>query len=422
MTGHPCLLPLRAVAGTAALLSVIVLALPAGAEPAPPFATLLNASADTPRAQAIAADVAVAEGLAAQARARPNPVASVLTENVAGSAPYAGFAGAETTLQIAQPFELGGKRAARIAAGLANRTLAQTRAETARLAYAHDLALAYAGVEIAERRIERAADEVAQAEADTRIARALVDAGKEPRLRGLQAETALGGLRADLELTKANRLAALARLSALAGREIPFTGISESLIEQVPPGLPVGPAAPTHYSAYRTALAESEAAARRVRVEETRIAPDITATLGVRRLEREGATALLVGASVPLPLWDRNRGAIAAARAEAHGAAARAEMARLDAAAGAAGAAAQVEAGQRRVETARRFLATAEEGYRLGRIAYEAGKAPLSELISARRNLGAARTQVLDALADRFTAFANLARIEGRTVTGDQTQ
>ncbi|MFT8108436.1 TolC family protein, partial [Salmonella enterica subsp. enterica serovar Enteritidis] len=82
---------------------------------------------------------------------------------------------------------------------------------------ATELARAYAGAEIASRRIELAEDEVEEATADLKAARALVGAGKEARLRQVQAETELNTLEADLETTRAQKVAALARLSALAG-------------------------------------------------------------------------------------------------------------------------------------------------------------------------------------------------------------
>jgi outer membrane protein, heavy metal efflux system len=125
---------------------------------------------------------------------------------------------------------------------------------------------------------------------------------------------------------------------------------------------------------------------------------------------------------VPLPLFDSNRGNIAAARAEVAGAEARAEVARTEAEAELRGAIAQAEASEARVRAAQASLATAQEGYRLARIAYEGGKAPLIELLTARRNLGLARGVVLDAQAGRFTTYAILARLQGRTITGDPIQ
>ena len=148
----------------------------------------------------------------------------------------------------------------------------------------------------------------------------------------------------------------------------------------------------------------------------------MTASIGVRRFEGDNANALVAGVTVPFPLFDRNRGNIAAAQAELRGADARTTAVRLEAEAEISAALAFDEAAEARVAAAERTLQTAEETYRLARIAYEAGKSPLIELIAARRGLGVARGIVLDAATARLEARASLARLQGRTITGDLIQ
>ena len=274
--------------------------------------------------------------------------------------------------------------------------------------------------DVADQRIMLAEGEVEQAQNILRAARVLVDAGKEARLRALQAEAALNAVSADLEGAKADRIAAYARLSALAGVEETFTGLSESLLT-VPVAAPAyGPVDPMTSSSFLAAQAEREAAERRLTAEQKRAIPDVTAIVGVRRLDYENATALTAGVSIPLNIFDRNRGNIAASQAEAQAAAARLAMARNDAIAEARAAGAQIAAAQSRVAAAEASQRTAEETYRLARIAYEAGKSPLVELLNARQGLGAARGIVLDAKVASFEARAQLARLQGRTLSGDE--
>lgn len=392
-----------------------------GASPAPDFATLLNGSGDAPRQVVLNTEVQRAEGQLVQARARPNPNISVYAENFAGSSPYGGYGRGETTVQYNHPFELPGKRSSRIAAGEAGVVAAQARGTEGRLTYAFDLARAYAAAEIAERRISVAEYEVEEARADLRLARALVGAGKEARLRQLQAETELNTLSADLAGRQADRAAALARLSALAGASVPFTGVSESLLDRMERPAS-GPPNPLQTAAVRAAVAEREAAARRVTAQRRFALPDITAQIGVRRLEIDNATALVAGVSLPLNLFDRNQGNIAAAEAELRGAEARVRGAMLDAQAASGAAAGAVTAAEARVAAAERTLDTASETYRLARVAYEAGKSPLIELLAARRGLGTARAVLVDAQSVRIDAYANLARLSGLTVTGEPVQ
>ncbi len=371
---------------------------------------------------ALDAEEARARGLAQQARARLNPVLSIYAENFAGDRERNASDQRQTTFQVDLPIEVGGKRSARIAAGAAEIAAARERGIDGRLAYATELARIHVGVEIAERRIALAEDEVEEATTDLKVARALVDAGKEARLRQVQAESELDTLRAELETARAQRTAALARLSALAGAEVPFTGLSESLLDRLTAKPAAGPVDPLQATTVRVAEAARGAAAKAVTAQQRLAIPNITAQFGVRQLRVASGPAVVAGIAVPLPFFDRNRGNIAAARADYQAAGARAAEARLEAEAGSRTSLALVEAMDRRAVAADRAKATAEEGYRLARIAYEAGKSPMIELLAARHTLGAARGVILDAAAARIDARANLARLQGLSITGEPVQ
>lgn len=408
-----------------ALIGTLAALMPASiaqSQTAPPFAQLLRQARDTPRVTALDADVARAQGLAQQARARPNPSLSVYAENFIGDRSRNATDQQQTTFQIDQPLELGGKRSARIAAGEAGIAVAQARGLDGRLAYATELARAYAGAEIAGRRIGVVQAQVDEASADLRVARALVDAGKEARLRQLQAETELGTLEAEMETVRAQQTVALARLSALAGVATSFTGISDSLLDRLSAKPVIGPIDPMLATTVRVAEAERDAASRTITVQQRLAIPNLTAQLGVRQLRVASGPAVVAGIAIPLPFFDRNRGNIDAARADLQGADARAATARLDAETGLRAGLVLVTASDQRAAAAERSLATANEGYRLARIAYEAGKSPLIELIAARRSLGLARGTLLDAQAGRLDARADLARLQGVTITGEPVQ
>jgi len=209
-------------------------------------------------------------------------------------------------------------------------------------------------------------------------------------------------------------------LSALAGVAEPYTGLTAPILDGAPEAAqPVGPVDPLAASSYLAAQADRDAAEHRLTAERRRTTPDVTVNIGVRRLQYENATALVGGVTIPLRLFDRNRGNIQASTAEVEAADARLARAKYEAEANARIALAQFDAGEARVLAAQHSLETAQETYRLARIAYEAGKSPLLELLTARHGLGLARGVLLDARAARFEARADLARLQGRAVTGD---
>jgi cobalt-zinc-cadmium efflux system outer membrane protein len=146
--------------------------------------------------------------------------------------------------------------------------------------------------------------------------------------------------------------------------------------------------------------------------------PDVTVSAGVRRLQGDDSTAVVAGLSLPLPLFNRNRGATDAARAELTATEARLRQAEFDAAADLRTAQSQARSAVARAEAASAGEAAAAEAYRLARLGYEAGRLPLLELSNARRALAAARVRTIDARLARVRAEAEIARLTGRTPFG----
>jgi cobalt-zinc-cadmium efflux system outer membrane protein len=407
--------PLRAVL---ACVASGALGASVAAQTAPAFPDLLRqAQASAPRLALGIAETRAAEGLAAQTAARPNPTLGLVIENAAGSGPYKDFDGAETTLSIEQTLELGGKRAARTSAAQADLAAARARAAQGQVDFARDLALTYAEAEAAQQRLTIARDSVDLAQADARVARLLVDNGKEAQVRVVQAEAGLAAARAERGRAQAEAETALARLSALTGPASSYTAVTGGLLETAPVTTPPEPA---FSPAIAAARAEREAAQRRIALERARRTPDLAVSFGVRRFQDEDATAAVFGISAPLPLFDRNRGAVTAATANAQAAEARLAMAKAEQDGDRRAATAQATAADQTLDASRQAEAAAAEVYRLARIGYDAGRLPLSELLAARRDLIAARGRTVDTKLARVKALVDLARAQGRIPFGDQ--
>lgn len=417
MTSHDRRGPL-----SAALASAFALCAGAAwAEPAPPYSDLLRqAQTSAPRLAEARAEVARASGLARQAGARLNPTVSVEVENFSGSGPFSGSNLAETTGSVEQTLELGGKRQARVAAGRAEVAAAKLRATEVSAQFAYDLANAYAGAEIADRRVQLATETLTLAEDDARVASALVEAGREADLRRVQAQAGVQAARAVLNEARAARATAFGVLTALAGVGSPITSIPTSLLAMADREVSISPPDPQASPSYQAARADREAAMRKIRVEQSRAMPDLSVSVGVRRFQEDDSTAMVAGLSAPFPMFDRNRGNISAAQAELSAAEARLEAARLDAQAEAGAGVARLGAVYSRLAAAREGELAADEAYRLTRIGYEGGKLALIELTNARRALADARAQTLDAALERLSAQAALARLQGRALFGEQ--
>ena len=408
----------RLAVGLALATLAVATVSPAWADPAPSFADLLIRLEQTPGATEASALAQAAEARMRQARVRPNPTLALEAENAFGSGPFSGYGNAETTLSVTQDLELWGRRTARTRVATAEAEVAGLRRDLALVEEAGRLALAYAEAEAAGRRADLAEESLTLTVADARAALALVEQGREPLLRGIQAESEAAAARASRDEALAEREAAFARLTAVAMLSVPVTGIDDSLLDQVPVPAATQPEATP---ALRVARAERDAADRRIGVEQARSRPDLSASLGVRRYEAEDATALTFGLSMPLPLFDRNRGAVDAARAELRAAEARMRGVRQEAQAERAAAQARLNASASRVNAADAGVSSGEEAYRLSRIGFEAGRISQLELRAARTALINARAAAVEARLARVRSEIDLARQDGRApFQGDQ--
>ncbi|MGA0544393.1 TolC family protein [Brevundimonas sp. VNH65] len=401
----------RLAVGCAVAAIAATLVSPAWADPAPTYAQLLAQLGQTPATLEAGANLDAAEARVRQARVRPNPVLGLDVENAFGSGPFSGMDNADTTLALSTDLELWGRRSSRIAAARAEAGAVGLQRDLAVIDAAGRLALVYSEAEAAQRRAALAEEVLTLTLADARAALALVEEGREPLLRGIQGEAEAASARATLDEAIAERDAAYARLTAVAMIPSPVTRIDASLLDEAP--TPVGAAindAPT----VRVAEAERTAAERRIDVQRVQARPDINASVGIRRFEAEDATALTFGISMPLPLFDRNRGNIEAAQADFRAADARLLAARQEAQADRAAAVARLAASASRVTAADAGVTAAEEAYRLSRIGFEAGRISQVELRVTRTALVNARSAAVDARLARVRAEIDLARLDGR--------
>lgn len=402
-------------AGCAAAAVLSAIGGQAFADPAPSYDFLVGQRSAAPLNVEATALVEAAEARARQAGVRPNPELSLDFENVFGAGPYTGTQNAEATITVSQSLELWGRRQAHQGVAQAEVGVAGFRRDLAGVEASSRLALAYAEAEAGQRRFDVAEEALEISLADGRAALALVEEGREPLVRGLQAESEVATARASFDEAVAERDAAFARLTAVAMLLSPVTSIEDSLLDRVPAS---EASLDTDTLGIRLAQAERDAAEQQISVEQIRTLPDLTASVGLRRFEMEDETALTFGISLPLPLFDRNRGNIDAARAEFRAADARVAQARQDAGADRAAATARLAASTSRVRAADGSVTAAQEAYRLTRIGFEAGRLSQLELRGSRSALVAARNAAIEARLARVRAEIDLARLEGRTPFG----
>lgn len=389
------------------------LLVPRGA-PAPAGLTLEQALAEaearSPAITAARAAVEAAQGRLRQAGVRPNPELSVEVENFAGSGPYSGFDGTETTVAINQRLDIGGRRSARVAQGRAELAAAELQLGLAQADLALSVREQFATAVAARERLRLALDNQSRARELARIAGELVETGREPPLRALRARAAAAQADAALRAAQAEEEASRRTLASLFGIDTPPTAVTGGV--GVPPPAEIDPAQTLDV---RLAEAERLTAEARLRGEIANRRLDPAVGVGVRRIEETGDRAFVAGLSVPLPLFDQNRGNVAAARAEVRAAEARRAGALATAGARVRNASANLAAADARVAALEgAAIPEAGEALRLAQLAYQAGRLSLLELLDAQEAFAAAQSDLIEARQARAQAAAALARAAAR--------
>lgn len=382
--------------------------------PLPPSLTLPQAleeaAARSPEVIAAEEDVRAAEARARQAGFRPNPELSFEVENFAGTGELKGMRSTETTLAVNHRLDWGGRRPARIEAARTEIELQRLQLAISRADLAQNVRQAFARAVAAGEKMAQADETVERARELARVAGILVEAGRDPPLRALRARSALAQALAEQEAARAEELASRTTLASLLGSGTPVGSVAGPSIDLKPSPVNLDRSLEVRLADAQIAAAE---AMLRVQLAERRIDPAVG--IGVRHVRETGDVGLVAGASMPLRLFDRNQGNVAAARSAV--AAARARRAGTVASVTARGrnAIATVEAAERRVAALERAaVPEAAEALRLTQIAYGEGRASLLELIDAQDAYASARTSLTEARLALALATAELGRIAAR--------
>ncbi len=383
-------------------------------------AALRLALQHNPALAAVGWEVRAGEARTLQAGLPPNPAVNLEIEDFAGSGNLRGVDATEVTLSLSQELRLAGKRQKQTRVAALERDLSAWEYETTRLEVITQVRQAFMDVLSLQERLHLHEELVHLATQVVTTTALRVQAGKvspievtraqvtlsQARIAQARVQQLLSGARTRLATTWGSPRATFERV---AGRLDAITPIPS--IEQVMQHLVENP----DIARWATAMAQRQAA---LALEEARRIPDPTLAGGVRYANESGSAALVVGLSMPLPVFDRNQGNRQAAQyrlakgAEERRAAASTATAALgDAYAMLAAAFAE----SRRLHDevlpdAQQAFAATQEGYRQGKFTFV-------EALDAQRTLFDARSQYLDALAAYQQALAAVERLIGTPLT-----
>jgi cobalt-zinc-cadmium efflux system outer membrane protein len=367
------------------------------------------------------AGVRVTDAARTVAGLRPNPTLSFESENIAGTGPYRGFAGSDTTASLSLPIELGGKRPARVAVANAQGARARLNVAVAVADLWLSITQAYIRAVTAEKRAIIAEEQLGFAQEGLRIARDRVQVGATSPLDEQRAAVTEVNARTSLETAKRDALAARAALGLLIGQPVDQP-LDISWFDTLGQVGAYGPSVEPKVEgtlALAIATADLDIADANVGLARSQRIPDLTVSAGVRRLQGTGDNAAVVGVSIPLPFFNNGSAQLSQARATRNQAEARRRIAILEARTAISNVQAEVANAAARARAAGPAIAAAMEAARIARIGYGQGKFEQIVLIDAERALSETRAAAVDAFAAYHDALARLARLTAVAPTGD---
>jgi outer membrane protein, heavy metal efflux system len=400
--------------GLAALLPspIVASAQPAATEQ--PHLTLDQAqelaAAHSPELASAQHEVDATSGGVMQASASRNPELTTTVEDFRSRT-------RTTTATIGIPLELGGKRSARISAAERAHDVAAAQLENAKAKVRAQVVARYFGVVVAQERLRLANDSARLAAKAADVVVRRVDAGKVSPVDATRAK--VDAANAQLEVAEAQSGLKTARqiLAALWGEPRPRFADVDGDLGAIPAGASSAELTRDLDNAplLRAARLDIDSRQALVDVERSKAVPDVVVSVGAKRDNERGLTQAVLGISVPLPLFDRNQGAVHEASKRAEKAQDEYEAARAQLLADLSQANAQLSTAQAALAVLRdTVLPAAQQAYDASTTGFEAGKFGFLEVIDAQRSLLQARSRYLNTIVAAYQASTTIDRLLGR--------
>lgn len=325
-----------------------------------------------------------------------------------------------SALQLNQPVELGGKRAARVTAAERSHDVAVIELSGVQADVRASVVTAFYDVITAQERYRLAQSTVELAQRASTIASKRVQAGKVSPVEETRARVAESEVRVELAQARSELDIARRQLAATWGNTAPRFDYAEDQIENVP-ALPAFESLVQRLERSPGLLRARMEISRRqalTQVERSRRIPDIVLSLGVQRDEQLGRNQAIVGVSVPIPIFDRNQGNILEAQRRADKARDELTVTQVRLNRDLGQTYGRMQGARQAVDLLQKeTLPGAQSAYEATTKGFELGKFSFLEVLDAQRTYFQAKAQYLRALSEAQRSAAEIDRIVGTPFT-----
>lgn len=371
----------------------------------------------SPELTGFAYQVRAAEAQALQAGLLPNPELEVEFENFAGSGEFSGSQSLDTTVALSQAIPLGGDIRYQREAARLHGQLTGWDYEAHRIALLTDVTQRYIAVLQAQRQLQLTQQSLKLAEQISDSIAKRVEAGDVPDIEN--ARVAVPVVVAQIAQGKAERAlqSARRRLAETWGASSPEFTEATGDIESLAPVPPINELASRLSQNPDLARWAVEVSARRAEVQlaKAQAVPDLTGTIGYRRIGGSDDDALVAGLSIPLSVFDRNQGGIQSARFDVASAQAQKKAAELRIGSALSSAHAElIDAYSEATTLRQRAIPPALDAYQAVSKAYDQGNLSFLDVLDADRTLIDIQQQYLDALTAYHKAVAEVEGLIGQ--------
>jgi outer membrane protein, heavy metal efflux system len=362
-----------------------------------------------PELQAFAFELKATAARRQQSVLGPAPELSLDIEDFAGSGRVRGVDAAQTTLAMSQVIELGGKRAARIAASDADLDVLEVERQSRQLDVLAEVLRRYLHVASDQEQLllTRRATELGRQTVDAAEVR--LAAAKAPEVEVRRARIALARAELEEEHAEHELLSSRRKLSAMWGEPEPtFESVAANLYQ-----LPT-------LGDFEILVGNLEQNPDRLRFL-TRARSDLTANAGVRRLQESRDHALVFGVSVPLFSGSRAESAIQEAQTRREQTNAEQRAHRINAQTQLFELYQELRHALTEAETLRdKVLPEMEAALSATRHAFERGRYSYLEWVEAQRELISIRRALIDAARNAHLYRTEIERLTAASLPSPQ--
>lgn len=365
-------------------------------------------------------ELSAAQARIVQAGTRRNPDLALEIENFAGSGDFAGTQVLETTLSLGQVIELGRKRSLRRSVAEADLDVVTITQRGRELDVLAEVTRRFIDVVAAQDRVRYEQQTVQLMQQSLGAITRRVEAARSPVAEQSRARTALTRAALDADQAASELRSARYQLAATWGDPEPKFRTAKAELFTLP--------ATQSFQVFFERIerspeiqiftSESRMRDAELRLAEAQKRPNLAFSVGARRFEQTGDTAFVAGVSMDLPIFDRNEGGIAEARARLKQTEAQRTATQVRQRASLFALFQQTATSRSRIETLRgQAIPQAETALEQTQDGFNRGRFSFLELVSLQQELLELQGAAIDAAADYHRFLAEIERLTSEPLT-----